>query len=208
MMFGKFFDLQHPFWRLMGFLSDMMLLTLIWAFFTIPIVTIGPSTSAFFKVCNSQLKKKDQGVLKNFYTSFITYWRRMTLPGIILLMTTGMLVTSIYFYHMLSSQIATFLLFVSIIILVVFLSVLSYVLPLSVIIDDKLLNICKFAFVLSIYNIQWTFLLFITNVSGIFLTVYVAPYTAFFSISLLGILNTKIVTYLYEESSLNINVLH
>lgn len=207
-MFGKFFDLNHPFWRLMGFLSDMMLLTLIWVLFTIPIITIGPSTAAFFKVCDSQLKKKDQGVLKNFYTSFLSYWKRMTFPGILLLSITGMLLTSIYFYQLINSQIATFLLFVSIFCLIAFLSVLSYVLPLSVVIEDKLLNICKLAFVLSIYKIQWTFLLFITNVSGIFLTVYVAPYISFFSIGLLGILNTKVVTYLYEESTLNISMLH
>lgn len=206
-MFEKMFDLNQPLWRMMGFLSDMMLLTLVWVLFSIPIITIGPATIALFKVCDIQLKGRDQGILKNYYNSFFGCCKQMILPGILSISIIGLLMFSIFFYNSISSELTTFLLFISLFTLLFCVGLLIFVAPLTAILEGKISEIIKLAFVLSIQKIQWAFLLLMTTISTVFLTVYVAPYISLFSVGLLAILNTKVVTHLYEDSSLDIQAL-
>lgn len=204
----RFFDLNNPVWRLMGFLSDMLLLTVIWALFCIPVLTIGPSTMALFKVCAIQLRGEDQGVIKNFLNCFMEQFNSSLILGLMTTITIGMLITSSYYYNSLTSKISTFLLFVCLFSLLVIISLLLYVLPLKAVLkNSSLINICKLALVLSIVKIHWTILITVTFISSVFLITYVAPYLSIFAVGLFALTITKVVTQLYKESSLDIKVL-
>ena len=47
---AKLFDMNNPVWRFMGKIADMFLLTLAWFVCSVPIITIGASTTALYYV--------------------------------------------------------------------------------------------------------------------------------------------------------------
>lgn len=47
---GSLFNLDNPIWRFMGKLVDVFILTLLWAVCCIPIITIGPASTAVYYV--------------------------------------------------------------------------------------------------------------------------------------------------------------
>ena len=47
-MLQSFFNYDNPIWRFMGRLGDMIVLNLLWLVCSIPVVTIGASTTALY----------------------------------------------------------------------------------------------------------------------------------------------------------------
>ena len=54
---GTIFD--RPFWRFFSALGDFFLLNIYWLFTSLPLVTIGVSTSALFYVCLKKRRHED-----------------------------------------------------------------------------------------------------------------------------------------------------
>ena len=50
LIMGSLFNLDNPIWRFMGKLVDVFILTLLWAVCCIPIITIGPASTAVYYV--------------------------------------------------------------------------------------------------------------------------------------------------------------
>ena len=45
---AEFFNLDNPIWRFMGKVFDMMVLTVLWVVTSLPVFTIGASTTALY----------------------------------------------------------------------------------------------------------------------------------------------------------------
>ena len=70
-MFNSLFDMDKPFWRWMGKLPDMLLLSLCWYVCCIPIITIIPASCALFDAVSRNLMMDDKGCYKRFFRSFV-----------------------------------------------------------------------------------------------------------------------------------------
>lgn len=70
-MFGGFFDMDKPFWRWMGKIPEIVLLSLMWYVFSIPIITIIPASCALFDAVSRNLMMDDKGCYKRFFRSFV-----------------------------------------------------------------------------------------------------------------------------------------
>ena len=57
---AKLFDYNNPVWRFMGKLADLFFLTIVWAICSIPIVTIGATTSALYYVVLKMVKNHEE----------------------------------------------------------------------------------------------------------------------------------------------------
>jgi uncharacterized membrane protein YesL len=72
-------------------LFDIMAVSILWAICCIPIVTIGPATSALYYVAVKQVRKNRGSLLKNFFSSFRDGLRiGIPLTCIVLLYATAM----------------------------------------------------------------------------------------------------------------------
>lgn len=70
-MFGGFFDMDKPFWRWMGKIPEIVLLSLMWYVCCIPIITIIPASCALFDAVSRNLMMDDKGCYKRFLRSFV-----------------------------------------------------------------------------------------------------------------------------------------
>ena len=70
-MLGGFFDMDKPFWRWMGKIPEILLLSLLWYICSIPIITIIPASCALFDAVSRNLMMDDKGCYKRFFRSFV-----------------------------------------------------------------------------------------------------------------------------------------
>ena len=69
-MFQGFFNYDNDVWRFVGRLADMMILNLLWILFSLPIVTLGASTTALYYCTIKIVHEEDRGNFRMFMHSF------------------------------------------------------------------------------------------------------------------------------------------
>ena len=69
-MFQGFFNYDNDVWRFVGRLADMMVLNLLWILFSLPIVTLGASTTALYYCTIKIVHEEDRGNFRMFMHSF------------------------------------------------------------------------------------------------------------------------------------------
>ncbi|MCL1842357.1 MAG: DUF624 domain-containing protein [Defluviitaleaceae bacterium] len=79
-----FFSLEGSFNKYAGFLADTVILSFIWIFFSLPIITIGASTTALFYVSTRRIANREGYLTSDFWQSFKANFKRATLLWLII----------------------------------------------------------------------------------------------------------------------------
>lgn len=66
----KFFNVENPVWRFVGNLGDFFILSVLWAVCSLPIVTMGASTSALYYVTMKMAQNREGELIPSFWKSF------------------------------------------------------------------------------------------------------------------------------------------
>lgn len=67
---GRIFDPQNSFWRGFGLVPDVLALSLMWVVFSLPVVTIGASTTALYDAVAHGIRFKEGGCAPRFWRTF------------------------------------------------------------------------------------------------------------------------------------------
>ena len=78
-MFASLFNSEAPFWRMMSSLVDVLALSLMWLFTSLPIITLGAATAALYDASVKYVRPRHHGAWLQFFRVF-----RRELPGSIL----------------------------------------------------------------------------------------------------------------------------
>lgn len=80
----KIFDMDNPFWR--GFMKiiDIAYISVIWLAFSLPVVTIGASTTALYYVCLKLAANEEGYIFRGFWKSFKQNFRQATVIWVII----------------------------------------------------------------------------------------------------------------------------
>ena len=81
----KLFNYDSPFWSFMSRLADLIILNLLWIVFCIPVVTIGASTTAMYRVTLNMVRGEGSGVVRMFWDAFRLNLKQAVLIFLILL---------------------------------------------------------------------------------------------------------------------------
>ena len=55
---NSIFDMDKPFWKWLGKIPELVLLSLFWFICCIPVITIGPASSALYYVALKMVRKE------------------------------------------------------------------------------------------------------------------------------------------------------
>ena len=66
----NFFNLDSKFYKYGTILADMMILTLLWTITSLPLITVGASTTAMYYVTTREISHREGYVSKDFFRSF------------------------------------------------------------------------------------------------------------------------------------------
>ena len=78
-MAHRFFDPGGGIWKPLGYLGDLVILSLLWAVCSIPVVTLGASTAALYDTAEHALRRKDSQLISRFISTF----RRELMSGVL-----------------------------------------------------------------------------------------------------------------------------
>lgn len=97
-MFSNFFNYDNPVWRFIGKFFDIMILNLLWCICSIPIFTVGASTTAVYYVTLKLVRDEEDGTFRSFFKSFKENFRQATAIWLILLVAGVIIGFDLYFF--------------------------------------------------------------------------------------------------------------
>lgn len=81
-MWGTIFNPENTFFRFCGKLTDVLALSLLWVLCCVPVVTIGPATTALYYAAAKCLRRNERNALSNFFSSFKENFKVSALVGV------------------------------------------------------------------------------------------------------------------------------
>ncbi|MBQ3028333.1 MAG: YesL family protein [Lachnospiraceae bacterium] len=157
-----FFSSDNKFFVLMSKIFDVMVLSLIWLVLCLPIITIGPASTAVYYTMVKVIRRERSYLLKEFFRSFKLNFKQ----GAILTLIYAALVAIMYFDFRYVQELSEagskygpmlFGAFLVLAIFVVFTAV--YIFPLLSRFTVTIKNLIKWSFFIAIRHIGWTLLL-------------------------------------------------
>jgi len=174
----KIFSYESKFSQLLLKLSYACYLNLLWLICSIPIVTIGASTTALYYSCLKIVRDEDSHVAATFFRSFRENFKQATVLWLILLAAGVFLAGDGYIlYHLRQSSdgalsvMWTLILAIVIATAVIYVIVLEYVFPLLACFSNTNTAMLKNAFLLGTHYLFATILVFAVHFAMFFVVV-------------------------------------
>lgn len=133
-MFSGFFNYDNPVWRFIGKFGDLIILNILWLVCSIPVFTIGASTTAVYYVTLKLARDDDGYTIRSFFKSFKENFKQSTIIWLILLVAGIVLGVDMYFFTRLFTGGQTFrtvMLTVFLAMIIVYAAVFTYIFPLQ-----------------------------------------------------------------------------
>jgi len=141
--------MDGPFMRFGNALADVMILSVVWLVFSIPVVTIGAATTALFYVTTRRVSDKEGYILRDFWESFKSNFKKATILWLCWATIFGLVLANIFLLipaTYMDPTFSTVLQVVQIVILVQLLVISVYMYPLTARFDMGFKQIIKSAF--------------------------------------------------------------
>lgn len=131
-MFQGLFNYENPIWRFVGKLGDLILLNVLWIICSIPIFTMGASTTAVYYVTLRLVRDEDGQTIRCFFRSFKENFKQATVIWLLVLLTGIILGFDLYFFLRVlagDSMVHTVLTAVVGAMIIIWLFVVTYIFP-------------------------------------------------------------------------------
>lgn len=168
------FNLDNPIMTFLGKVFDVMLLSVIWLICSIPIVTIGASTTALYYAIVKNVRKGRGYATKEFFKSFKSNFKNATILTIISIIFYSLMVGNIYIvgeYVKIGSMSKKFTMpLVSIYwaLIIIYTFIFVYLFPLLSRFNMNKKQLFKSAFFISVRHFPYTIGIVLILVAGIF----------------------------------------
>lgn len=196
---AEFFNLDNPIWRFMGKVFDMMVLTVLWVVTSLPVFTIGASTTALYYAGMKLAKDQEGYVVKDFFYSFRENFRQATFMWCILAGLGIFLITDLTWYYQFKSGVGVMIFFMFVILTAFYIMILTYTFPLLARCQAGIKKILMLAFMIAVKNIGWTILMITTTTCLLAIGVFVCAPVLILSVGLCAYLHGKILYVVFKQ---------
>ncbi|WP_026891924.1 YesL family protein [Lacrimispora aerotolerans] len=206
-MLSGFFNYDNPVWRFIGKFGDLILLNILWLIFSIPIFTIGASTTAVYYVTLKLARDDDGYTIKSFFKSFKENFKQATAIWLVLLAIGAILGVDLYFFARLytgSGTLKTVMLTVFLAMTIVYAAVFMYIFPLQSRFYNTVKKTFFNAFFMSLRHLFRTIGMIVINAAliatgFIFVIPPVLMIFMLFGFPLLAFINSYILSPVFEQ---------
>lgn len=196
---SNLFNMDNPFWRTMGKLVDVAWLNILWLICCIPIVTVGPSTTALYYVMLKLVRDEESHNTRSFFRSFKQNFKQGIIIWLIMLAVFFFIVMDIRAYRTFQNNIATVLSFVFIGLLIIYVLVMNYVFPVLSKFDNTVRRTIQNAFLMSIRHIGWSILMSAVFIGIMLVLIWVFPPLMLLGYGLVAFINSYILVHIFDK---------
>ncbi len=190
---AKLFDYNNPVWRFMGKVADMFFLTVLWAVFSLPIITVGASTKALYYVTLKMAGGKEGYLWQYFFQAFKEGLGQSVAVWLILLTIGLFFGWDLYYYYHLRFPAAVVVFWLFFVLSIFYLFVLTMAFPLAARLEAGVKKLFFLSFMVSLKNFSWVMLMIVAAVCIIAVGVFVFWPVLLFSAGTIAFVNSLIL---------------
>ncbi len=198
--------IDNPIMRGMGRLADFIILNLLWVVCSIPIITIGASTSALYTVMLKLVKNEEGYIAKGFLKAFKENFKQSTIMWIIFLLISIVFVVDFVSIKLMSDEIGGILQILFLFMGALLAAWMVYAFALQARFVNTVKNTLKNAMILVFAKLPFTVLIVLLTVGPVlvtFLTVrtlVIGVMVWFFAgVSLVAWLNSYLLRFVFKK---------
>lgn len=170
---GNLFNMNNFFFRFMGKLFDTVALSIVYTLVCLPIVTIGPATSALYYATVKSIRRDRSYPIKEFFKAFKRDFKQSFVVGFILVVVGVILYVDVKFAINFINSSLTYMRYLYLIIGMVVSFIAVYIFPLISRFSLKLSGLFKLSFYLALRHLLTT-VVSVILLFGSFVLVYIS----------------------------------
>ena len=97
-MLSGLFNYDNPVWRFIGKFWDVLIVNILWGICSVPVFTIGASTTAMYYVTLRLARDEDGYTIRSFFKSFKENFKQATIIWLIFLLVGALLGFDLYYF--------------------------------------------------------------------------------------------------------------
>lgn len=190
---GNIFSLDGKFFTFMSKVADLIILNIIYCLCCIPIVTIGPATTALYYVTLKMVKNEESYIIKSFFKSFKLNFKQGAAIGLLLMAAAGIIVGDIYIMLSWNAKYKFILIVIFIFLLVIWMFIAIYIFPLLATFENTVKQTIKNSLLMSIRHLPYTILMFVLTAISYLLVGFIVqlmPFWFLIGFALLAYVNS------------------
>ncbi|MFA9378923.1 MAG: YesL family protein [Lachnotalea sp.] len=198
---GSIFSLDGKFFTIMSKVADLIILNIVYCLCCVPIITIGPATTALYYVTLKMVKDEESYIIKSFFKSFKENFKQAVGIWIVLLATLGIIVGDIYIMLKWETKYKVIFIVIFIFLLLMWFFVTIYIFPLLATFDNTVKQTFKNSFLMSIRHLPMTAVLFLLTAVSTLLVGFVVqlmPFWFLIGFALLAFINSFILRKIFK----------
>ncbi len=157
-----FFSSDNKFFILMSKIFDVMVLGLLWLLLCVPVITIGPASTALYYTMVKVIRRERSYLLKEFFRSFKLNFKQGAIITLIYAVLIAVMAFDFMYVREMSEAGSKYgtMLFGTFLVLAIFvIFTIVYIFPILSRFTITVKNLFKWAFFLAVRHIGWTILL-------------------------------------------------
>ena len=175
------FNYDNKVFEFINRVVDTMFATLLWVLFSLPVITLGASTTAFFETVHKVLRKNKGYIWRTFWTTFIANFKRSTIVWLIQLALSAFFFMDMKIMKdaLTQGEKGGWLYYFFMIMLIVMYAWFIFNCAYIARIEDGVKKTLKNTALMMIMNLQWAGLMFVTAFAA-FAVIAFVPVSALF----------------------------
>lgn len=192
---NSIFSIDGKLFQFLDTVSNLIILNLLWLLCSIPIVTIGASTTALYSVTMKLVRKEDPYIVKSFFHSFrLNFKPAGMIWGLMLVMGFFLYTDSYVFTHYLTGMMRYTLIPVTICGFLFF-ATACYLFPMLSCFENSIRGLLSNSFRMAMGNIGYTLLLMLTTFFPVF-TLYLLSENIILALFLCAVIMFSLTAYI------------
>lgn len=172
---GKIFDLDGPVMGVLGRITDVLVLNLIFIVTCIPIVTIGPALTSLYTVTLKMVKNEDSYIFKSYFSAFKDNFKISFFAWLIILVLLVVFSIDYRIVITLGSDLGEFFPILFLALNFICFLITLYLFPYIARFENTLKVSFKNVVLIMLASVPWTFLLVLITGGAVVASVFVIP---------------------------------
>lgn len=144
------FSIDNPIFAAISRVGDLFVLSLLWLTTSIPIFTIGASTTALYDCTLRILRKRDTSIFKDYFRAFRNNFKQSTAMFLIMLPIGAVILADMYFWANREGEMTFIMNALSVGMAVLYAATLMFLFPVQAVFENKVKDTMRTAFLMSV----------------------------------------------------------
>ena len=196
------FSIEGPIWRFFNFLYNLVVLPVLWIVYSLPVFTIGASTTALYYSCMKMLRTNEGYIHRNFHHSFKQNFKQSTIIWLGMVALLSLYITDLRYGMFLDNMAGKIMIISCSIFLIPIALTTIYIFPVQAKFENKIRDNLKNALLLSLRHFPCSLLLCLIYGTFVLLTFFFVPFIMLMlccGAGLVAYLTSNVFIYIFRK---------